>query len=408
MDFEETADEAAFRAEAHEFLAAHADLKPDRPIHYLAMADGRDAHSDLEHAEECRTWQAVLAEHGWAGITWPTEWGGRGLTANHARIFAEEEGKFQVPRGAFQVAIAMVGPTLIAHGTAEQRAELLPRMLNGEHIWCQLFSEPGAGSDLAGLATRAELDGDEWVVNGQKVWTSGAHYSDWAMLLARTDRDVPKHRGITYFVVDMRTPGIEVRPLRQINGAAHFNETFLTDVRIPAANVIGEVDGGWAVANTTLMNERQSIGSGTAVRWRDIARLAAQSRVGDDPVMRQALARTYSSYEISKWLGWRARTAAQQKRATGIEGSVMKLGMSRHVSRVADLVLAMESAHGMLLYEDAPDNGFWQQTFLTQWSMKIGGGTDQVQRNIIGERGLGLPREPRADKDVPFRDLPRS
>jgi alkylation response protein AidB-like acyl-CoA dehydrogenase len=408
MDFDETPEEQRFRAEAHAFLAEHARLKPDRPVHYLAMADGRDDASDHRHADECRKWQKVLADNGWAGITWPREWGGRGLTANHARIFAEEEAKFDVPRGAFQVAIAMVGPTLLVHGTPEQQERFLPRMLDGEHIWCQLFSEPGAGSDLAGLATRAERDGDEWVVNGQKVWTSGAHYSDWGMLLARTNWDVPKHRGITYFLVDMRTPGIEVRPLRQINGAAHFNETFLTDVRIPAENVVGEVDGGWAVANTTLSHERQSIGSGTAIRWPDIARLARQQGAGSDPRLRQELARAYSRYQLTKWMGWRARTAAQRGRATGVEGSLLKLFMSQHVSRIGDLVLAMEGPRGGLMYDDAPDNGFWQQTFLTQWSMKIGGGTDQVQRNIIGERALGLPREPRPDKDVPFRDLPRN
>jgi alkylation response protein AidB-like acyl-CoA dehydrogenase len=409
MEFEETPPERAFREEARAFLAAHARPKPDRPVHYLAMADGRE-DGDQEHAQACRRWQAVLAEHGWAGLTWPPEWGGRGLTANHARIFAEEEARFDVPRGAFQVAITMVGPTLMAHGTDAQKKEYLPKMLRGEHIWCQLFSEPGAGSDLAGLATRASFDAGtgEWVVEGQKVWTSGAHYSDFGILLARTDWDAPKHEGITYFVVDMRSPGVEVRPLRQINGAAHFNETFLSGVRIPDENVVGTVHGGWGVARTTLANERQSIGSGTAVKWPDIARLARQEGAVGDPVTRQRLARTYTSYELLKWLGWRVRSAARAGRVTGSEGSLMKLLVSRHVSDVGDLVLALEGARGALLYEDAPDNGFWQQNFLTQWSMKIGGGTDQVQRNVIGERMLGLPREPGPSKDTPFRDLPRS
>ncbi len=408
MDFDETEDEQDFRLEARAFLDAHATLKPDHPVHFLATADGRDADAGRSHVAAARTWQTLLADEGWAGLSWPAEWGGRGLSSNHERIFAEEAARYDVPRGAFMVSIGMVGPTLMAHGTSDQQQRFLPAMLRGDDVWCQLFSEPGAGSDLAGLTTRADRDGDEWVVNGQKVWTSGAHYADWGILLARTNWDVPKHRGITYFLVDMRTEGIDVRPLRQINGVAHFNETFLTDVRIPASNVLGDVDGGWGVALTTLTNERQSIGSGTAIKFGDLARLARQSGVTGDASVRQRLADAYSSYEITKWLSWRTRTAARLGTATGVEGSVMKLAVSQHVSRVGDLVLAMEGPHAMLLFDDAPDSGFWQQTFLGQWAMKIGGGTDQVQRNVIGERGLGLPREPRPDRDTAFRDLPRN
>ena len=282
-------------------------------------------------------------------------------------------------------------------------------MLNGEHIWCQLFSEPGAGSDLAGLTTRAERDGDEWVVNGQKVWTSGAHYSDWGILLARTDWDVPKHRGITYFLVDMRSPGIEVRPLRQITGAAHFNEVFLTDVRIPAANVLGEVDAGWGVVHTTLTHERVMIGGGgSGIGFKTLLRLAQESGRADDPVIRQALARSYTRFEILTWLGQRARAAAMQGRPAGPEASVMKLAISQRVAADGDLALALEGPNGMLHGDDAPDGGTWQQMFLNQWSIRIGGGTEQIQRNTLGERVLGLPGEPRPDKTAPFRDLPRN
>ena len=210
----------------------------------------------------------------------------------------------------------MVGPTIIAHGTEEQKEYFLPRMLNGEQIWCQLFSEPGAGSDLAGLATRAERDGDEWVVNGQKVWTSGAHFSDWGILLARTDWDVPKHRGITYFLVDMRSPGIEIRPLRQITGYAHFNEVFLTDVRIPDENMLGPLNGGWGVTQTTLANERAMIGGGmSGVTFDAVRKLAQDCGRTDDPVIRQELAQSYTRFEILKWLGQRARAAAKAGQA---------------------------------------------------------------------------------------------
>ncbi|HSS09423.1 MAG TPA: acyl-CoA dehydrogenase family protein, partial [Acidimicrobiales bacterium] len=230
MDFDDSPDEAAFRLEARAWLEQHAKLRPDG-----RRTAPNDAAAEAAHVRACKEWQATLYEGGWAGITWPKEYGGRGGTAMQQVIFNQEQARFDVTAGAFTVAIGMVGPTLIAHGTPEQRARYLEPMLRGEELWCQLFSEPGAGSDLAGLGTRAVADGSGvWVVNGQKVWTSGAHFSDFGILLARTDVDQPKHRGITFFLLDMRTPGIEVRPLRQIDGAGHFNEVFLTDVPIPA------------------------------------------------------------------------------------------------------------------------------------------------------------------------------
>jgi alkylation response protein AidB-like acyl-CoA dehydrogenase len=310
-----------------------------------------------------------------------------------------------VDTGVFAVGIGMVGPTLMVHGTSAQQERYLRPLLRGGEVWCQLFSEPGAGSDLAGLRTRAERDGDEWVVNGQKVWSSGAHHSDLGILLARTDPDAPKHRGITYFVVDMRTSGIDVRPLRQITGVAHFNEVFLTDVRIPHENVVGEVNGGWAVAHTTLGNERTLIGGGTQIGFGDFRRLAEEQGRVDDPIMRQRLAAAFSRFEILKYLGQRAQAASRQGKPPGPESSVLKLAVSRHVSLNGDLALALERADGMLIHDDAPYGGYWQQQFLGQWGVRIGGGTDQVQRNVIGERVLGLPAEPRPDKSVPFREL---
>jgi alkylation response protein AidB-like acyl-CoA dehydrogenase len=273
-------------------------------------------------------------------------------------------------------------------------------------VWCQLFSEPGAGSDLAGLRTRAVPDGDQWFLNGQKVWTSGAHHSDWGLLLARTDLDAPKHKGITAFLLDMHTPGIDVRPLRQITGASHFNEVFLTDVRIPDADRIGAVDEGWRVANTMLSNERALIGSGGRVGFRDLVALAQSTGAHENDVLRQELARSYTRLQLIKWLGWRARSRKDQ--GLGPEASVLKLAASRRLAYDGDLVMALQGAQSMLYDDDAVMHGYWQQQFLGQWSSRLGGGTEQIQRNVIGERVLGLPSEPRADKTMAFKDLPSS
>jgi alkylation response protein AidB-like acyl-CoA dehydrogenase len=401
----EDADDA-FRAQARAFLEAHARRRHpgDDDFARFRFLGDPSPEADAEHVRRGKEWQRTLFDGGWAGIAWPREYGGRGGTPARARIFAREQARFDVEVGVFAVGIGMVGPTLIAHGTEAQKQRYLPALLRGDEVWCQLFSEPGAGSDLAGLRTRSVRDGDEWVVNGQKVWSSGAHHSDLGILLARADPDAPKHQGITYFIVDMRSPGIEVRPLRQINGVAHFNEVFLTDVRIPHENVVGDVNGGWAVAQTTLGAERALIGGGGVVGFRDLARLAReQDRMGA-AVLRQRLADAYIRFEILRYLGQRAQ-AARRNGAAGAEASVLKLAVSRHVSLTGDLALALEGATGMLLHDDAPYGGFWQQQFLNQWGTRIGGGTEQVQRNVIGERVLGLPPEPRPDKRVPFREL---
>jgi alkylation response protein AidB-like acyl-CoA dehydrogenase len=397
----------AFRARARAFLETHARRRRvgDDDFARFRFLGDPSADADAEHVRRCKEWQRTLFDSGWAGIAWPKEYGGLGATPAQARIFAREQARFDVEAGAFAVGIGMVGPTLIAHGTEAQKARYLPALLRGDEVWCQLFSEPGAGSDLAGLRTRAVRDGDEWVISGQKVWSSGAHHSELGILLARTEPDAPKHQGITYFILDMDSAGIEVRPLRQINGVAHFNEVFLTDVRIPHENVVGDVNGGWAVAHTTLGAERVLIGSGGAVGFRDLARLAREQDRTGDVVLRQRLADAYIRFEILKYLGQRAQAARPNGAAVGAEASVLKLAVSRNVALNGDLALALEGATGMLLHEDAPYGGFWQQQFLNQWGTRIGGGTEQVQRNVIGERVLGLPPEPRPDKRVPFREL---
>ena len=280
MNFDDSSEDAEFRREVSTWLKGHAQVR-------TGMDDWSRNHAHPDYVRRCRQWQHSLYEGGWGAITWPVEYGGRGESAWHQTIFNQEAANYDVSTGVFAVGIGMCGPTLIAHGTDGQKHRYLPAMLRGEEVWCQLFSEPDAGSDLAGLKTRAHRDGDEFVVNGQKVWTSGAQHSDWAILIARTNADVPKHKGITYFLVDMRTPGIEVRPLRQITGYAHFNEVFLTDVVVPVENVVGTIDNGWAVTHTTMSNERTLIGGAgqgiTADQVLDLARRVRKERRSAGP-----------------------------------------------------------------------------------------------------------------------------
>jgi alkylation response protein AidB-like acyl-CoA dehydrogenase len=393
MDFEDTAEEAAFRADARAWLDRHARRRATQSPAQRSRWRDPSPESQAAHVTACQAWQRLLFEEGWAGITWPVAYGGRGGTSSQQMIFNQEQAQFEVESGSLTVGLSMVAPTLIAWGTETQKERFLPPMLRGDELWCQLFSEPGAGSDLAGIMTRAEHDGDAWIVNGQKVWTSLAHHSQWAILLVRTNSAAPKHQGITYMLLDMTSSGVDVRPLRQIDRVAHFNEVFLTEVRIPDSQVVGQVDGGWKVAQTTLQSERVAIGAGEGVRFDDLRALA--EKTSDKDRLRDAIAATYIRLELLRYLGLRVQTAIRHGRQPGPESSVMKLAYSRHVAATADLVLALEGPAGMLGVGVAPDGGFWQQQFLSQWSVRIGGGTDQIQRNIISERVLGMPREPR-------------
>jgi alkylation response protein AidB-like acyl-CoA dehydrogenase len=350
-----------------------------------------------------RAWQRKLFDNGWLVPGWPPEYGGRNATPVQQMVYFEELALLGVPRSCNPQGLSIITPSILDWGTDEQKERYALPTLRAEISWCLGMSEPNAGSDLAGLRTRAELHGDRFVVNGQKVWTSGAHHSDWGLLLARTDLDAPKHKGITAFLLDMHTPGIEVRPLRQINGMAHFNEVFLTDVVVPDSCRLGTVNEGWRVANTMLSNERAMIGGGGRVGWRDIVGLAQHLGATHDPQLRQQLAQSFTRLQLIKWLGWRARSRKDQ--GLGPEASVLKLAASRRQELDGNLVLALQGAAGMLYDRDAVANGYWQQQFLMQWSSRIGGGTEQIQRNVIGERVLGLPGEPRVDKDVAFREL---
>lgn len=407
MDFDDTPEQAEFRQKAVAFLEEFAPQVGG----YDSASSGYIADPDEEKAyvQRCRDWQRIKYDNGWAGLAWPKEFGGQGLTGIMEGVFKEEEAKRVSATGIFAVSMGMVGPTLVVHGTEEQQEHYLHRMLTGEDCWCQLFSEPGAGSDLGGLRTMAVRDGDEWVVNGQKVWTSGAQNSDWGILLTRSDPEAVKHRGITYFLVDMNTPGIEVRPLVQITGVAHFNEVFLTDVRIPHENIVGEVHGGWAPIMTTLSHERTLIGGGgSRASMHDLFALASRFGAADDPLIRQKIANIGIKTEILKYLGYRSRTAAAKGEEPGPESSVTKLALSLLSHEIGNLVMELCGPYGTLSSDDGIDDGRWVHDFLGQWGVRIGGGTDNIQRNTIGEKVLGLPPEHRADKGIPFKDIPTS
>lgn len=407
MDVDDTPAEAAVRAEALAWLESVAKRRGDGDGDWRSFRAKTD-EADAAQLEMAKAWQRTKFDAGWAAPHWPAEFGGQGRSGIEAGVVAEEEAAFDVAANFFVVGIDMAGPTLMAHGTPEQQKRFLEPMLRGDETWCQLFSEPGSGSDLASLGTRAARDGDDWVLTGQKVWTSSAHTSDWAICLARTDPTVAKHAGITYFLVDMRAPGVVVRPLRQIDGAIHFNEVFLDGVRVPHDRVVGDVGDGWRVAMTTLTAERTSIGGGGQTGWREVAELARRFDRADDPLLRQEIARLATREMIQRWLVYRARTAVAKGGLPGPEASILKLVNSLQVEHLGALVMSIQGATGTLWHDDAPDGGFWQDIFLFQWSSRIGGGTENIQRNILAERVLGLPREPDPLKGHPWRDLPRS
>jgi acyl-CoA dehydrogenase len=378
-------------------LAADGRLRPDTGGPAVIMGAGND---DLEAG---RDYLAALAESGFAAPTWPAEYGGIGATAEQAATIGRELARYQRPDlYPFGVGLSLVGPTLLTHGTPDQLARWLPAIRSGEEIWCQLFSEPDAGSDLAALTTRAELDGEVWRITGSKVWSSRAHYAKWGILLARTDPDVPKHAGITAFAIDMAAGGVEVRPLRQMNGDTHFNQVFLDAASVPASDRIGDVNKGWAVAITTLMHERGAIGGGGGGGLgteTDVSSIA-QGATHTSPVLRDRAVSLYAELEVARWTAQRSRAAAKAGRPPGPEGSGAKLRLSANVKELGDIGIDAVGMAGV-----AGDDWSERQTlFLTGPSISIRGGTDEIQRNIVGERVLGLPPEPRVDKDRPFRE----
>lgn len=413
MDFNDTPQEAAFRAEARAWLDQNAVLKDPKKAERYGMFSENESKEMVKQAQD---WQAKKYDAGWACITWPKQYGGRGGTVMENIIFSQEERRYETPPNVFGIGLGMAGPTIMYHGTEEQKKRHLPSMARGDIIWCQLFSEPSAGSDLAALRTRSEKQGDEWVINGQKVWTSGAHYSKWGILVTRSDFNAPKHKGLTYFVVDMESPGIEIRPIKQMTGGANFNEVFFTNVRIPDANRLDREGNGWAVAITTLMNERMSIGTGMGLTpdaaYKALTTLAKSCYIDGKPAIENGLVRSkigefYSRLKALELTGYRVLSKLSSGAAPGTESAVLKLAGGILLQELSAFAMELQGPFGTDHGAGAQfGGGLFQDIYLGIPAMRIAGGSDEVQRNVIAERELGLPQEARIDKNVPFKDIP--
>jgi alkylation response protein AidB-like acyl-CoA dehydrogenase len=395
VDFTLTPEQEAFRARVRAWLTAN--IPEDWKKFGLSEVPRPEAYDFL------RKWQKTLFDAGFIGLTWPREYGGQGLTFLEEMVLHEEMALQKAPPMLNILGVGMAGPTIIADGTEEQKKRYPAKILSCEEIWCQGYSEPNSGSDLASLQTRAVKDGDHFVINGQKVWTSLAHVADWMMLLARTDPDAPRHKGITYFLLDMKAPGVTVKPLKQITGDAEFNEVFFDNVRVHESQVLGGVNNGWAVGLTTLMYERLALGFGLQVRLRitlesllDMARRMEKNgrAVTKDPVMRQKLAALWIDTEALKCTGARAVTKLLRGELPGPEASTGKMGWVETHQRLQELAQEIQGPYGQLMRGSdwAIEGGVWQYTFLRSRANSIEGGTTEIQKNIIGERVLGLPK----------------
>jgi acyl-CoA dehydrogenase len=367
----------------------------------------RTRQQELEMLEESKAWRRKKFDAGFGWITGPAEFGGAGLTPAHERVFNRLESEYKVPnQGFFQIGLGMVAPTILAHASAKAKDAYLKKMWRADIVGCQLFSEPGAGSDLASLQTKAVRDGEEWIITGQKVWTSGAHYSDIGEIICRTDADQPKHKGLTGFIVDMTAPGVEIRPLRQMTGGASFNEVFFTEVRVPDDHRLGDVNNGWNVALTTLMNERAAIGGGGGGAD-PLTRVYAMVRhygLDKDPIVRDKLADLYTRYRVASYNNQRAMAKIRAGQTPGPEMSTAKMALTDNQLR---LCAFLSEVLGPKIVVDTGEWGTyaWNQLILGTPGLRIAGGSDEVMRNIVGERVLGLPKEPGIDSKSPFRDL---
>ena len=390
MDLSFSATEEAFRSELRAWLADNAPA---------AQGDGEQTLA--EEVASLVQWQRKLHAGGWVGAHWPKEYGGRGATVVENYLFQEEMARAKAPEIINRIGVNLVGPTLITHGSEAQKQRYLSKILGAEEIWCQLFSEPGAGSDLTALRCKAERDGDVFVVNGQKVWTSYAQFSSWGILLARTDPAAPKSKGISFLIVDMHSPGITIRPLRQMTGSEEFNEVFLDNVRIPAANLVGELNRGWEIAQTTLSHER-----GTSARQLVVHRILLDellalartdrggTRATSHPLARQRLAQAFVEVELLKLHNWRTLTNLLRHGRPGPESSLVKLFWSEMSQRLHDTAMEILGVDGQLMPGDrrAIARGRWPRSYLYYRAGTIFAGTSEIQRNIIAERVLGLPR----------------
>ena len=397
MDFNDSPDEAEYRARARAWLDAN------------AAEHGAQSHADDMAA--ARAWQGRKAAAGYAQITWPKEWGGGGGTPIQSVIFAQEEAKHPVQYGYFTIGLGMCVPTVMAFADDATKERFVGPALRGEQIWSQLFSEPAGGSDVAAIRTRAVRDGDDWVVNGQKVWTSGAHYSDYGIVLVRTNPELPKHKGLTMFWLDLRSPGVEIRPIHQMSGGSNFNEVFFEDVRIPDAQRLGAVDDGWKVALVTLMNERLAVGGGGGATPKEIVALArelpaVEGTLLGDPAFRQRLADWYVQAEGLRNTRMRTITALSRGQTPGPESSIGKIIAANQLQDLGNAAVEAEDQFGIIADPAlAPMKALFQSALMNAPGLRIAGGTDEILKNIIAERVLGLPGEIRTDKDAAFKDL---
>ncbi|MEE2778840.1 MAG: acyl-CoA dehydrogenase family protein [Acidobacteriota bacterium] len=407
MDFNDTPQEAEFRAECRAFLQANAT--PNKGAGGVWHWESEMTHE--EAVTTARAWQGTKHANGFACIQWPEEWGGRGLGLMHKIIFDEEEANYAVPRGFLDIGLNICAPPLMAYATEEQKQRYLPKLASGEEIWCQLFSEPVAGSDLAGLKTRSERDGDEWVVNGQKVWNSGAHYADFGILVTRHDASLAKHKGLTFFFLDMKTAGVDPRPIKQISGGSGFNEVFLTNVRIPDQQRLGEIGEGWSVSLTTLMSERLS----SAPRPPDVPNLlelvqGVELESGpaiENGSIRQNLADWFVEFQGLRFTRARLLTAISKGKKPGPEASIQKVVSANKQQAISSFGADLQEMGGILTDEqEAVAEGVFQQGYLSSPGGRIAAGTDEILRNIIAERVLGLPGDIRLDRDRPYSDIP--
>ncbi len=406
MDFDDTREEAAFRAEARAFLDANATRKTRRSVAH------RYGDTDAEDVARAKAWQAKKADAGFAGITWAKEWGGRGGTPMQQIIWNQEEANYETPPNIFLIGLGMCIPTMIAYAKPDQLQRYVYPALRGDEIWCQLFSEPSGGSDVGGLRTRAEKRGDAWTINGQKIWTSGAHYSDYGLLLTRSDPNVQKHAGLTAFFIDMKSPGIEVRPIHQMSGASNFNEVFFTDLHVPDAQRLGAPGAGWKVAITTLMNERLAASENRRPDMQDLIELARALEIDGrpaiaDPSVRERIAEWHAQSAGLTYTRFRVLTALSRGQTPGPENSIFKLVNASKQQSVSSFGMDLLGMAGGVMEPDlAPMQAMFQDSLLAAPGMRIAGGTDEILRNIIAERVLGLPGDVRVDKDLPFNQLP--
>ena len=399
MDFNDTPEEARFREEAASWLAENAPTD--------------ETFRALTPLQQAKVWQKRKYDAGWACLGWAPEFGGRGASAIEEVIWRQEESQYDLPANFFLIGQGMIGPTLMAWGSDEDKARFLPPLASGEEVWCQLFSEPAGGSDLAALRTRAEPDGDSWVINGQKIWTSGAHYSDYGVIVVRTDPTVPKHKGLSYFYVDMKAPGVEIKPIKQLTGDSDFNEVYFTDVRVSDSQRLGEVGQGWQVSLTTLMNERAAIGGGFGQMDVSLAMSVAEEVEIDgrpaleDSAVRARIANWYVQEAGLKYTGYRSLTALSRGALPGPENSIGKLVGAPKMQAMSSYLMDLLGASGAIADESlAAKAGSIPRAYMGAPGLRIAGGTDEIMANIIAERVLGLPQEPRLDKGIPFNEVP--